>query len=509
MSLFAVALVGGSLAWTGGYGLWLRSEAYRERTARALSQFFELPCDVWRIRGHTFTSRAFSDVEVWLPNRRDRIFSCEQAIWRERASNGETVNELELLNGLLVIGTDRWVNQDYRQLFESGLAHNFEELNLATVRLSGFAVSFDRGGISVRCQDTSGAIDMSRPGEGVAHLVAYELDGTRVSQGVRIEARFLPRNGVEISEFILALPEVPIACIGLAPVIGPGGPAGRFAGRVQYKRSGAEATLRLDGTIEDADLADWSNLLPGIPMSGNFSMAVHEAKFADQTITHFRGRGTITGLSLDSLAPLLGRSGLAGAATLNVDSIDLALGHINRLRVEGAITDLLLEQWLELWGRGRATGRLTVRINNLDLVNDNIRSADIEVSALPPPGEAGTIDRDFLLAAAEKAFDFTWPETLPRNLLPDHVEYTQLGMRLLVQDNKMRVLGSHGVKGDVILTIRLFGAPIPVVKEQRRTVDLGPYLSALLARVRCYDPAQVRDWWQQPPPGRRELVPAR
>jgi len=509
LSLLVLVLVGGSLVWTAGYGLRLRSESYRGRVERNLTAFFQLPCRVGRICGHTFNSRVFRDVEVWLPDRRDRVFSCGQAIWWERRNNGETFNELELADGLLILGTDRWAREDYRQVFQSGLGHNFEELDLSTVKLSDFTISFDRGGVSIRCGDTSGIIDMSKPGEGLAHLVAYELGGSRVSQGVRIEARFLPRRGVEVSEFVLALPEVPIGCIGLTQVLGSAGAQGRFAGRLRYYKTGDEVTLLLDGAIEDANLSDWAGLLPGVPIAGRFSMSVNEARIAGDIVTCFRGRGTISDLTLDSFAPLWGRSTIAGTATLNVDSVDIALGHVNRLRADGLISGMLLEQLLELWGRGSATGRLAVRINNLDVAEDRIRSADIEITALPPPDRAGTIDRDLLVAGAEKAFDFTWPEALPRDLLPDKVEYTHLGLRLLVRDNEMRILGTHGARGDVILTVSVFGAPIPLVKEQKNTVDLTPYLDSLFVRLRSYEPSQTGEWWQSRPAGNQAMEPAR
>jgi len=176
--------------------------------------------------------------------------------------------------------------------------------------------------------------------------------------------------------------------------------------------------------------------------------------------------------------------------------VDLALGHINRLRLEGIVTDLVLEEWLQLLGHGSATGRLIIRVNNLDIVDDRIRSADIEINALPPPDAPGTIDRDLLLEAAEKAFDFSWPPSLPRELLPEKVEYAQLGMRLLIRDNLLRVLGTHGSDGDTILTIKVLGAPIGVVKEQPETIDLGPFIESLLAGARGYDPAHMRDWWR-------------
>lgn len=503
--VLAVAMVGGSLIWTAGYGLRLRSERYRTKVETDLSQFFELPCSVGGIRGHTFSSREFKNVEVWLPDRRDRVFACDRAIWWERQRNGAEFNELELSGGLLVLGTDRWRHEDYRQVFQSGLGHNFENLNLTGVKLSDFELAFDRSGVSVHCRDTSGGIDMSDPKDGVAHLVAYELGGQRVSQGVRIDARFLPRNGVEVSEFVLTVPEVPLAAVGISGLLGTGAMSGRFTGRVRYLKTSNEPEVWIDGTVDGADLAELKTRGPLGPLAGRLSVSVHGARIAQSTLTHFRGSGMIAGLSLSSFAPLLERSTLSGTATLTADYIDLALGHINRLRLEGDLDGLSLQEWLELWGRGSATGKLTIRINNLDVVNDAIKSADVEVHAVPPPGAPGTIDRELLLTAAEKAFDFTWPESVPKRLLPERVEYAELGMRLLVRDNHLRILGTHGPDGDTILTIRVFGAPVGIIREQSETIDLGPHLETLFERLRSYDARGVRDWWERRWP---EPVPA-
>src|SRR5262245_48624099 len=86
--LLSIALVGTSIGGTAWYGFRLRSEAYRRRVTEHLSQFFDLPCDVGRIRGRTFSSRLFEDVDIWLPDRRDRVFSCKQAVWQENKTNG-------------------------------------------------------------------------------------------------------------------------------------------------------------------------------------------------------------------------------------------------------------------------------------------------------------------------------------------------------------------------------------------------------------------------------------
>ncbi|MFH1418764.1 MAG: hypothetical protein ABII12_10840 [Planctomycetota bacterium] len=491
-----VLLVGGSLSWTAAYGLHLRSEANRVEVEGNLSAFFELPCNVGRIRGDTFTSRAFEDVEVWLPDRRDRVFHCEEAIWRESHRGGTAWNELDLIRGVLLLGTDRWRNEDYRQVFQSGLGHDFEDLDLREVSLEDFEIAFDRHEVSVRCSSTSGRIDMTDPTDGIAHLIAYELNGYQVGQGVRIDARFLPKNGVEVSEFVLTLPEVPLAAIGLDTALGTEITTGRFAGRIQYCKTPDGHELWLDGVLHDTDLAELTHTFALGPVHGRFSMTVNGARISGSVITHFRGSGAISELSLSGFGPLFGVPTFSGTASFNLDVIDLALGHVNRLRMDGVITGLLLDEWLGLFGRGSATGSMVIRVNNLDIVDDNMKSADIEITVLPPEGEAGTIDRTLLLTAAERATGFTWPEAVPQDILPEHVEYAEFGVRLLVRDNRLRILGTHGKDGDTILTIRLWGKPFPILHERPDTIDLQPHIHGLVARARSYDPAEVRDWWE-------------
>src|SRR5215510_1245036 len=65
-----VALVGGSIGWTAWEGLRLRSDGYRRAVERDLTDFFEMPCEVGRIRPRTFSSRSFEDVVLWLPEHR-------------------------------------------------------------------------------------------------------------------------------------------------------------------------------------------------------------------------------------------------------------------------------------------------------------------------------------------------------------------------------------------------------------------------------------------------------
>lgn len=491
-------LVGGSLSFTTAYGLRLRSDSYRQEVEADLSSFFNLPSEIGRIRGRTFSSRSFEDVTVHLPDRRDRVFSCKTAIWHEVTEDGKEVHNLDLLDGVLILGSDRWQRSDYRQLIKSGLDQDYDELNLSKVTLSRFEVGFERGSFSLLCGRVSGTIDMGTGDEGVAHLNAYELNGFSIGEGVRIHARFSPKNGIEVSELTLTVPEVPLASTGIGSALKTEITRGRFAGRIQYLNpEGSEKPeVWISGDLLNADLSELTCGIPMGPFEGEFSVNVDRARLSDSVITHFHGRGMINGLSFSSFAPLLGLPSLSGSASLNLDVIDIALGHVNRLRLDGSARGLALQQLLQRWGEGSASGMLAIRINNLDIVNDDIKSADIEITVVPPEGRPGTIDRTLLLGLAKRVLDFTWPSAIPQSLLPEQLEYTQIGARLLVRDNQLRILGMHGNHGDTILTLKVFGRDFGLVKEQPQTINLKPYLADLLERIRGYDPDRVRLWWE-------------
>ena len=492
----SVLLVGGSVTWTATSAYHLRSDAYRRDVQQDLTRFFELPCDLGGVRGRTFSSRTFEDVVIWLPDRRDRVFSCEAAIWQENEANGVESNELDLVSGMLAIRSDKWVKGDYRHVLESGLGHDFEDLKLVRVGMEAFEVSFERGDFLLICRDTSGAIDLNDPKVGVARLHAYELNGRRIDQGVQIHARFKPEGGVQVSELVLTVPKVPLESMGIGPLLGGKIQYGEFAGSLQYIDHAETPEVWLKGELADVELAEVTQSMAWGPLSGRFSVSVDAARVSGEVVTHFRGKGRIDNLELAPFTRLFGRGDLAGAASIHLDAVDLALGHIERLRLSGNVSGISLEDWLRPWGRGSATGRLSIRNNNLDIVDDNIKSCDIEVVVLPPPGQPGTIDRALLLSAAEEALNFSWPSALPQNLLPEKVEYVEFGMRLLVRDNKMRILGTHGASGDTILTIRVGGMSFGVIKEESDSLDLEPYLVALRRKAESYDRDRVREWWQ-------------
>lgn len=491
----ATLAVIGPLTWTAGYGLHLRSSSYRQEVEADLSAFFELPCTVGAIRGRTFSSRAFHDVDIFLPDRRDRVFFCREAVWREENEQGRESNELDLVGGVLNLGSESWHKEDYRQVLESGLGHDFADLHLARVSMEAFEINFSRANLALYCRDTSGLLDFGDPAEGIARLHAYELNGRRVHQGVQIHARFQPTKGVRVSELALSVPRLPLESLGLGGVLGGEITRGSFEGSLEY-RDEPEPEVWLRGELEDVQLSELTALLPFGPLKGALSVHVDAARVVRSVATHFRGRGRVQHLQLGPIAELIGLGNLSGEANFDLDAIELALGRVERLRFSGMVIGMSLEEWMTPLALGRATGVVIFRVNNVEIVNDDIKSADIEITVRPAEGEAGTLDRSLLMFAAQKWLNFTWPASVPERILPEKVEYEEFGVRLLVRDNLMRILGTHGPNGDTILTIRVAGMAFGVVKEQSGAVDLGPHLERLRERARSYRGEEVRQWWE-------------
>lgn len=496
--IFAILACGGSLAATGIYAIRLRSDSYRASVERDLTEFFQLPCEVGSVRGETFSSRAFLDVLIHLPDRRDRVFSCERAVWQEVREGNSLINHLDLSHGAIFLGSDRWERSDYKKVFESGLGHDFSELQLGRVNISDFELGFDRGDLSLRCRRASGEVDLENGEEGVARLQALELNGVPVPDGVGIRARFKVKNGVDVREVTLSLPEVPLASVGLEGILNGEITHGYFAGMVRYSCPDHDRPqeVLVSGGLRDAQLAELTRRLGFGPLTGQVNVNVESARLEGAVVTHLKGRGSIRDLSFSSFAPLLGVEKLSGSASLSIEPVDLAMGRINRLRMEGNVNDVSLEEVLQIVGQGAATGRVAIRIHNLEIVDNEIKSADLEVLAFPPPDGPGTIDRTLVLGAAEKFLNFSWPDAIPQSLLPSKLEYVQFGTRLLVRDNQLRILGTHGASNDVILTVRIFGQTFGLVKEQSGTIDLTPWVDEILGRLRDYDPRRVRDWWR-------------
>src|SRR5205814_10217914 len=102
------------------------------------------------------------------------------AVWDEQSSNGTSRIDLDLIQGTLALGTDAWQLQDYRRVLESGLRHDFGDLQ--RVGLEQFSITFSRRGVAWNVRDAGGTVKSESPEVGVATLQAYELNGQRVRE---------------------------------------------------------------------------------------------------------------------------------------------------------------------------------------------------------------------------------------------------------------------------------------------------------------------------------------
>ncbi|HWL94764.1 MAG TPA: hypothetical protein VNT79_14685, partial [Phycisphaerae bacterium] len=333
--LAAVVVSLGSLVLTSAYAIHLRSEGYRREVEQDLSGFFQLPCEVGGIRGKTFSSREFQDVVIHLPDRRDQVFACQRAIWHEDLIEGRPTQRLELSNGVLHLGSDRWQHGDYHTVFESGLGHDFAAMKLGRVHLADFKVAFQRQEFVLECGGVVGEVDFQGQEEGTARLEAFELNGMPVREGVSIVARFSLRKGVDVKDVTLELPEVPLSKIGLESALSGEITQGSFAGTVRYTSPKDEDApeVWLSGKLQDSKLSELSRRLPFGPFEGTLSVRIEEARVAKGMLTDLRGRGEVHDLSFAPFAALLGVARLSGRASFDLNPVDISRGTIHKLEI--------------------------------------------------------------------------------------------------------------------------------------------------------------------------------
>ncbi len=97
----------------------------------------------------------------------------------------------------------------------------------------------------------------------------------------------------------------------------------------------------------------------------------------------------------------------------------------------------------------------------------------------PIPGQPGLIDRGLLLDLVQKEWGFS----LPEKLLPEMVEFVQMGAKLLIRDGQVRVVSGNGPVGRALITIRVFGQDIPLLADLDQSYPLEPLLKRAADRA--------------------------
>lgn len=469
----------GSLAYTGGYAWYLRSDYYCRRCVRGLSAALGLPSDIGRVVPRSWMSREFDDVVVWLPDRRGQALSCRRALllYTPEPDNPDAY-EIELLGGTCEISTRTWLQEDYRRVIESGLRPGFDPDGPRQVRFSGMDLRLDRERFRGSLRNASGVVTFMLPDTGRASIRCTALNGYEAPEPVVLRARFSPdAGGIRLDQADLSVPNLPVSVLGLQELAGIGLNSGTFSGQVTYAEADERRRLTVRGKCLDLSLAEctaglvtrpWRGFCPEIEL---IELAIEEGR-----PQRLRFRGVLTGLVLgDVLAPW-GLENVGGELVLRVRDANLSPVGIERLVASGRCVDVSLAALTEALGAGRASGTARLIIDDLTVEHNRLCSLDAEIR-VEGVAEPAWVEGRLVTELVSRALNVDVPP-----FLPERIPYTRLGCRLEVRDEVLYVFGTHGPRQKTILTVRLLEQDFPLIVEPERPIDLTGWFDGLRGR---------------------------
>lgn len=488
MALVLLLSVGGILGGTLGYGLYYRSDYYRRKVERALTEFFGLPTDVRAVRPNSFQSRRLHDIQMWLPQRRARIFWAPVAIWDASANDsGGTV--LHVYNSVLAVGSKEWEADDYMRVLRASLLHNFSELNIRRVEFHNASITWPRQEFQIRADGVDGRVDFDENGHGQAVLTTHSLNGVRVSDPIRIQARLDPSNEEDfLPEVTLEVPPLPLPALGLNQVLHSNVTQGSFAGRISLEQSATGDVVELKGLAEQVRLDEVTAGMQGGPLSGLVDLTIYRAVIRAGTLEHLRFSGELRDLNVDPLLLRFGLPAIGGKVNLQVINGIVQGEKIQNLNVAGHWNGGSLAALSKMaLGSASIDGQLDVRIKSIVVRDNELASGNIDVDASPPPDKPGIISRALLLDLLAKHLGFRVPPLLAQ-MLPESVEFVRAEAKLLIDGNRLQILTIPRADGGAILTVRIAGKDLPLVRAIDQVIDL----SALTERA-----AKRAEEWKQ------------
>jgi hypothetical protein len=359
------------------------------------------------------------------------------------------------------------------------------------VRLKGIDLKFRHSLADFAASDASGVVLFDDEGEGHASLKCLRLNGADVDQPVNIAVHFTPGDRLIFHEVRLSVPSMPLSALGLGDLLRQDVSRGHFAGTVAYREAGHAETVDVNGSLHGADLAELTGGVSGGPFRGTVDVDLDSATFQDRHLSTLSGHGAVSNLRIGELLPGFVRPSAEGRLDMQIDQLRWTGGRLAHLSARGACSDLALDALSSLWGQGRVTGTAALTIRSLLVVDDELRYGDVQIDAVPPDDGPGLLDRAIVARLAME-----WLGVDLRAVLPEQIEYARLGARLVIDRGELRVFGTHGSEGKTILTIKLFGRPMELVRQPSKTFSVPDLVSVLRERADEMDATQVLKWWE-------------
>ncbi|MFQ5806121.1 MAG: hypothetical protein ACE5I3_06705 [Phycisphaerae bacterium] len=472
----------GSLAATAGYVWYLRGVSYRERCAAALSASLALPSEIGAVVPRSRRQREFHDVVVWLPERRGRALSCDRAlVVRTPQPDDPNAYEIQLSGGSCEISTRTWLRRDYRGVIEKGLRPGFAPGGPKRVTFTNMDVSFDRDRFRAELRGAAGHVEFQSPQLGRASIKCDEFNGHRSAKPVLLTARFSPQDsGIRIDRLDLIAPDLPVRVAGLRELAGVRVRSGRFNGRLVYEEHDRGRRLTVSGKCFDLVLPECTAGLTPVPWRGRCpEIELQELRIENRTPVRLRFRGVLSDVALGDILATWGLEGVVGTLKLHVGAADLSPRGIELFVASGTGAGISLESLTAALGWGTMTGRLDVTISDLTIENNRLKSLDAALTVAEATNPPNWIEGRLLHEIIRRTFKVDLPP-----VLPERIEYTQLGVKLEVRDEVLYVFGTHGEREKTILTVRVFEHDMPLIFEPQRSFDLSGWFDGLRARAR-------------------------
>lgn len=492
LAIGCLILVPGSIVVTLTPALYIRSGAYRRSTEQALGRLLDAELAIGSIRPLSLSDREFSDVEVTIAPTAEKVFYCKRATWKATQGSQAGDHLLILEDGWLMVGTADWTPEQYRQLLGSGLGHDFFSLGLGEVRLEDIDIRFSTSAADLSAGSTSGVILFEPNGLGRASLNCDELNGVAATEPINIAATFTPGAQFALHQVRLNIPSIPMHAICPPGLLGGTGQVdGTFRGRIEINRDSDQEHIEISGYIKGANLIDFSWRWPTGPFGGRIDVQLDSITFDNRKLSTLVGRAAVAGLRLDEMVPALGTTGIKQTLDLSIAQLHWQDGQIKLFESRNGRANVELERVASLIGVGKITGTLRVQIHSLLIVDDILQYADVELRAEPSPDHPGLIHRSIIAAAAKRYLSVD-----PSMLLPEHVEYARLGVRLRYERGELAVLGTHGDGNRTMLTVRIFGREVGLLHQPAQSFAVADPLPAIKQALSSVDRNKLRQWWK-------------
>lgn len=471
----------GSVCALAGYALYVRSDSYRLSRAQALSEALKFPSEIGGVAPRSVRSRQFNDLRIWMPDRTGLALSCNTAIVHSTPQPDDPeAYEIELRGGNCEVSRRTWLRADYRALLESGLRPGFDPDGPRRVRFSHMDLTIAHERFQARLSNAAGQVSFVDLTQGRATAACLELNGRPTVEPVFFQSVFSPTvKGVRIDEFSIRVPAVPLAALNLEPLLHSDIESGIFAGRVVYREVADHTEVSMSGRCQSLDLQELTRGLLDPPWRGRLpEVELVEFRVEDRLPAALEFRGAVTDVVPGDILALWNLHGIEGKLTMHVIRARMTRHGIEHLSATGRCDGISLNALSESMGLGRMSGRLQVVLDDLTIRQNRLASLKASISIADGESNANWIEGELLRELVRRSLKISLPP-----VLPERIEFTQLGLRIDVQDEVMHIFGSHGPKERTILTVRLMGQPLPLISEPDFPIPLERWLQPARQRL--------------------------